>query len=656
MKIFKDATDNEISDFVQQRDFKSTELSQIAEILMKYQRNVIAKKLLHSAISKGEKYGWVHYMDGGSKIVPFQLLYKIEDKNIFNSVAFKDFSDSVSFLGIESFELILKDTDKIWNFFSDQVDKNILYREIKEFRNELLKNQKVDISSPPVKSDLSAEELLLELLHFLITFPSDFGYTLYTTLVEEYIASNNIIHRILTRLYEESFFVKFIKLLSVVNIKDKKLTFENKDKVVYLLNHNRYDISRIAYRLLISIGIDPNPLLIKQTKELPLIYKMEFQHSPSFLSSLLAKEELSHINKKGFLEETENPLVYVNLYKTEIKVLSDETDIPFINIAYRTMTLGTHLEFPEWCNEKSEEEIRRIYDGRFDFKVSYKRPRNQLVWDGLMKVIKELWELDLIDTSLANEMSDEFDEQAYFIRITPQPSFIVTILKGSSSRAPSADKEWAKELSEEYLSKAFAFKNSDKGFILAEHSIIKGMGWGNAEEIRQSFIDLHKEIVKGKDRELIFNFTSKHMISAYLQLNNKGIILYNPMLTINKKRNWLAINPRLCIDLDLVFNSNEGNFRWDDKDGNKVFESFYWQTHSTDNFDKHHNSEAGYGWYVVLYEEGYEKFKTLINHITDYNVVYHHRKVSRHLEYSQEKYQTEIKENFSKILSMKIEL
>ncbi|MGN6354146.1 MAG: hypothetical protein ACTHLB_12200, partial [Parafilimonas sp.] len=256
----------------------------------------------------------------------------------------------------------------------------------------------------------------------------------------------------------------------------------------------------------------------------------------------------------------------------------------------------------------------------------------------------------------ADELSDEFDEQAYFIRTTPQPPFIITILKGNSGRAPSAEKGWTKELNDEYLSKALAFKNSDKGFILAEHSIIKGMGWGYAEELRQSFVGLQKEIVKGKDRELIFNFTSKHMIAEYLQLNNKGIILYNPMLTINKKRNWLAINPRLCRDLDLVYNTNEGNFRWDDKYGNKIFESFYWQNHSTDSFNKHHDAEAGYGWYVVLYEEGYEKFKSLIIKITGESLLYHHRKISRHMEYSQEKYQTDIKEDFSKIATKKIEL
>ncbi len=652
-KVFKNSTDNEISDFVEVRDFESTELSQIAKVLMKHQRHTIAKKLLHSAILKGENYGWVHHMDGGSKIVPFELLHKIEDKNILNRIAFKDFSDSIGSLGIESYEILLKDFNKIWSFFSDQIDKDVLYREIIEFRSELLKTHKIDDSSPSVKGNLSTEDFLLECLYFLITFPSDFGYALYTTLVEEYDVSSNIISRVLKRLFKENFFAKFIKLLAVTNTRDKSITIENKENVIYLLNNSRYDISRIAHRLLYSIGIDPNLLIIKQTKELSFMYKMEFQHTPSFLSSLLAEEEFSHIDKKGFLKQTEDPLVFINLYKTEIRVLSLETDIPIINLAYRTMTLGTRLEFPKWCNEKSEEEIRRIYDGRFDLKISYKRPRNQLVWDGLMKVIKELWELDLIDTCLADELSGEFDEYAYLIKTTPQPSFIVTILKGNSGRAPSADKGWAKELTDDYLSNAMAFRIPDNCFILAEHSIIKGMGWGYAEEIRQSFIHLHEEIVKGKDRELIFNFTSKFRMADYMKLNDKGVILYNPMLVINKRINWLAINPSLCRDLSLVFNPHEGNFRWDDKNGNKVFESFYWQTHSTDNYNKHHDSESGYGWYVVLYNEGYKNFKALITDFTGDNAVYQHRKISRHMEYSQEKYQTDIKEDFSKTTTEK---
>jgi hypothetical protein len=648
-KVFSNASDGEIFEYVQQRGLKSLELAKVAKTLIKHNRYFIAKELLHSAISKGEKYGWVHFMDGGSKIVPFELLYEIEDKNIFNKIAFKDFSESVTSFDIQSYEILLKDALQIWKFFSNDINLGILYSEVKEFRSELLKTHKIDTSSPSVKGNLDTEELLLELMHFLITFPSDFGYALNSILVEELVTCKNVVRRVLKRLFDEEFFAKYIKLVAIISTRDKSIAIENQENVIYLLNNSRYDITTIAYRILKGIDIDPDAILTKKLRELPFMYSMEFKYTPSFLSS--QKNELEHINKNGFLKETEDPLLYINLYRTEVEHLSEETGIAAINIAYRIMALGTHLEFPYWCNSISEEEIRKIYSGRFDLKISYKRPRYQLVWDGLMKVIKELWELEIIDTALADELSNEFDPRSYLIKTTPQPPFVISILKENSGRAPSADKGWAGEMTDDYLSKALSFKTAEDSVILAEHSILHGMGWGQTEEVRQSFIGLNSKVNWGKHWKLIFNPTSENRIQDYEQLKDSGIILYNYVRAINKKRNWLAINPLVCKDLKLVFNPDEGNFRWDDGHGNKIVESIYWQIHSTDNRDQHHDSEAGYGWYVILYEKGYEIFKRLIMESTGADTVYQHRKISRHLEYSQEKYQTDLKEDFSKTRS-----
>ncbi len=650
-KVFNKSNENDILEFSQRQKFKSLELAEVAEALINLNKYSTAKKLLYLAISKGEKYGWVNFIDGGSKIVPFELLYKIEDANTFNRAAFNDFSDSVGSLDTQSYELLLKDT-KIWNLLSTNLDLTVMYKEIREFRNELLKTHTIDTSSPSVKGILNTNGLLLETIHFLITFPSDFGYGLSTALVEEYNISTNIIRQVLKNLFKQKFYTKYIQLLSVINLKDTSITIENKENLIYLLNSNRYDISHIAYQILKCINVNPELLLIKSAKELPFVYSLDFKYTPSFFSS--EEIELKHIDKKGFLKDTEDPLVYIKLYRTQVNHLSDHTKIPVINIAYRIMTLGTNEEFPDWCNSISEEEIRRIYDSKFDLRISYIRPRYRTVWDGMMKVIKELWELNRIDTSTADMLSDEFDAYAYLIEPKPRPPFVNSILEENSGRAPSAKRGWGKELTDEYLSKVLSFSTEDNSFILAEHSILQGMGWGHTLEVRQSFIDFNNIVHWGEHRSLIYNFTSKDTIQDYLELEDDGVTLYNGLLTINKKRNWLAINPLLCQGLDLVFNPNEGNFRWDDKQGNKTIESIYWQTHSTDNSSKHHNSESGYGWYVIMYKRGYEMFKKFVVDNRGSSTVFHHRKVSRHLDYIQEQYQTDIKEDFSKTKSEKI--
>jgi hypothetical protein len=647
-KIFKKATDDEILEFVEKSNPDSKDLAGIAEVLINIDRKDIAKQLLYKAIRKGEKYGWVTFIDGGSKILPFELLNKIEKKEVFQNEALIDFSNSIPAFDIQSTEVLIKDVPKIWNYFSDDVNYNLLYKELENFRNELLKTQKIDALAPSINGSLKDEAFLVSLLFFLVTFPSDFNYALYKILFDEYETSTSIIKELLEQLYKKGFFLKYIKLLTIINIKENVIVAEQKGNITLLLNNKRYDISKLAYQLLESIGTNPDEYIIKATKELPLVYNMEFNRKPSLVGS--EDLELDHIDKKGFLKETADPLVYVKLYLTEIMILSDETGIPVLNIAHRVMLLGTNLGFPDWCNSLEEEEIRRIYKGRFDLEISYKRPRNQLVWDGLMQVIKELFELDLIDSTLADMLTDEFDKKSCLIETNPKPDFVASILEGKSGYAPSAREDWAKQITEEYLVKVLGFKVSEDFCILAEHSTLVGMGWGQTEEIRQSFIGLTPEIDMGPARQLIFNMTSQHSIDDYISLKDTGIVLYNGLFTVNKKRNWLAINPLLCKDLGLVYNGNEDNFRWDDINGNKVIESIYWQINSTDNSSKNHNSETAYGWYIVLYESGYQMFKKLLKD----EVLYHHRKVSRHMRFSQEKYETDIKEDFHVAKSEKI--
>ncbi len=264
-----------------------------------------------------------------------------------------------------------------------------------------------------------------------------------------------------------------------------------------------------------------------------------------------------------------------------------------------------------------------------------------------MKVVKELWELNLISDLLADMLSNDFDEYAFLIETKPRPEFILSILDKKSGDAPSARAEWAKEITDEYLSGTLNFRMPDNSYILSEHSILEGMGWGHNEEIRQSFVDFSPEIEFGSARSLIFNLTSNYNIKEYTELLDNGISLYNGLLTVNKRRNWLAINPLLCMELGLVYNSNGGNFRWDDKHGNKVVESIFWQIHSSDNHSKNHHSEAGYGWYVILYSNGHKMFKKIIGERN----LFQHKKVSRHVRYRQERYSTNITEDFYKTKS-----
>jgi hypothetical protein len=647
-RVFKITTDEEIFKFINNAKFETKELSNISKALIEINRTEIAKNILYRAIKSGDKNGWVTFYDGGSKIIPFELLSKIEEREIFQESSLNDYSNSILSFGVEATEIQIKDILKIWQYFTDDINIDKIYSELKEYRTELLKDEAKDPSAPSVLGDSDDTNFLVEVLFFLITFPSDFDNNIYKILIEESNADSVILKMLLEKLYENKFNSKYIKLLAILNTNCNYFLNKQTYNVINLLNNDRYDISRIAFRILESFKIDPELYIHKQTKKLPFIYTIKLDYKPSLFDTKEA--EIKNINKKGFLKDTQDTLAYVRLYLTEIKILSEETNIEIINIAQRVMQLGKDSEFPLWCNSISEEEIRRIYNGRFNLEISYKRPRNQLVWDGLMKVIKEFVDLELIDEELADELSDDFDEGVFMINPSPKPDFIGSILEGTSLRAPSARKEWVTELNQTYLERTMAFKGQKNTYILAEHSTMKGMGWGYNEELRQSFVGFNPNIDFGDDRTLIFNFTSKSRVDDYLNLQNKGITLYNGLLTINKKRNWLAINPMMCLSLGLKFNQSEGCFRWEDKQGNKVFESIYWQLHSFENYSRNHDSETGYGWYIIMYEQGYKLLRSIVGD-KDF---YHHKKISRHMEYSQERYNTDLNESHSVSKSEKL--
>ena len=67
-----------------------------------------------------------------------------------------------------------------------------------------------------------------------------------------------------------------------------------------------------------------------------------------------------------------------------------------------------------------------------------------------MMVIKELWELNIINRSLANFISNSFDEEIHLIAPIKKPDFVKSIIKDKNDYAPSTDKKWVYKLSNEF--------------------------------------------------------------------------------------------------------------------------------------------------------------------------------------------------------------
>ncbi len=630
IKIIDKLSYDEIRQLLKLRNLKSTELVKIAKGVLDHNGDKkFSKEILNLAYKNSSSGGWYKYYDGGSKIETFKLLKEVDKSKETSGLIFKDFIEDV----ILSDRRLSSSIDKIFKLIDDEFDYNSYYVFIENYKNQLLKTHYENIECPSIDGSVSNDTFFLHFILFIIEFPNDIDEILIEILLEEYMKEKTFINILLKSLLEKQYEFTYLKILSAISLIEIDFVKQHQENLINLLNHSNFQLHSLSVKLLKKLGLDYKSLFISKTKQLPFIYKMEYDYKPELLISEV--EKMDRINRKGYLRDTNDPIEYCNLYLAEIKLLSEETGFSIVNIASRIMMLGDkNWNKDNWYSNLSENRIRDIYEHKFELKISYKRPRYQKVWIGLMIVLKELWELNIIDRGLANYLSKSFDENCYFIKAQKKPRFVKSIIK-KDNYVPYADEQWVYELSGEYLDETLKYKLDNDFFLLAEHSIIEGQGDGFTKEIRQSFIEFEEfDISKG---ELIFETIDNSRISEYTEVVGDSLCLYNWKLTINDKVNWIAFNPQYAFELGLSL-SNEGNFRWLDNEGNIIIESIYWKNNNTHNRSRHLHSECGYGWYVVISKVGLEKMKKLF----EAEELFHHKKVFRNLVFIQDRYNTYI--------------
>lgn len=636
-------SDLEVTKIISEKNLGTSALVEISKGLYEKNRDSdLVISILNSAIKESSNANWDRGYDGGSKIKAYNILDKIEKKEIVSDMVFSDLADNIEI----SSNRFLDYADEVFRLIDKDFNYDEYYNLLKEYKEQIINIHIKDDDVPIIIGSISDDEFTKKIILFLSEIPSGFDDILFEILNEEFDRNVLLVKDILEEFFNNEFYDKFIKLLSILSINKIDFVLPYHDKIIELFNSERYDIHSISLKILDKLGIDYKSLFNERVKDIPFIYKMEIPYQPEIVIS--DEQRMCRLDKTGFLRSTNDPLEFCHLYLDDIKEISKLSGFGVINIAHRIKDLGekNYVE-PVWFKGLSEKEMRDIYEYKFELKIPYKRPQYQKVWCGLMIVLKELWELDIIDRGLADFISNSFDEEIHLIEPIKKPDFIKSIIKDKKGYAPSSDEKWVYELSKEYLVETLIFKGGNDLYILAEYSIIEGQGDGVSSEIRQSFVEAIEQEI---DYYYIFNLCTKRYINEYGSIDKDGICLYNWIHTTSKKRNWLAINPKLAKTMNLKL-SNEGNFRWLDENENIVVESFYWKSNNEDNRSRNLHSESGQGWYVAITQEGLERIKKL-----GVNKLYHHRKIFRRLEFTQRSYNTYIKEKNDLSSIEKIEL
>ena len=612
------------------KKFDSTDLIKLAEIFYVKGDFATTEQLIEDALNQSTHKSWNDVYDDGLRIKAYSLYHKIEDKEFVQNKALKDFSDNYKI----DHESIISKYDLVFSLMSDEVKVEDVYGEIYNYKNQLLKSHYITSGTPEIDGDMSKEEFLHQTIIFLMEIPCRFDDFITEILLDNFKKNKDLIKVILLKNYEKEYYNTFVKLVAGVSLVDIEFLAQFKGQITKMLNHERFDIQEIAARILKRMGINITGLYNLRTNKESLTYTLKLEARSGLILS--EQERIERIDKRGYLAETENPLEYVWIYKGELELLSEQSGYELINLATRVMQLSKGMMIPEWYKSLSEKELRNLFDNRFRARTTYLRPRSQSVINGMMIVLKELVELKKIDKQLAIYISNIFDESTYLLEPLIKPEFIASILK-NDNYAPSANKNWAHEITDEYLNETIKFEVANDFIVLAETTVIKGQGDGHTSENRQSFIDVFDSPVESN---LIFSTIHKCYYKDYeFGDTTSSICYYNWLMTFNHKRNWLAFNADLARFMNLKL-SSKGNFRWLDQNDELVVESVHWQSGEEYNNSRNLHSESGSGWLVLITKSGFEKLKKALGKET----FYQHKRIERELKFVQNNYDTYINE------------
>ncbi|GLU55197.1 hypothetical protein Dfri01_46580 [Dyadobacter frigoris] len=637
IKVIPGAENGQLAKFITHFnvDINTEYIIRITDALQASGKQGLAHAMLERTISSSRYCKWGNEYHAKGKISAYQKLQELKPELAVKSAALKDFADALPNMSTSARESMIGELDQIFALFTDHADSGMLYQEINRFRDQLLSNDPPSHSLDLIGND-DDESLLTQLLFFLITIPSHFDYIIYPLLIADDEKLAAVTNKLLRRLFDEGFTIKFLHLLHGLGSRSIVFISFFQDELTTLVNHERADIVVLAWDLLNMAGSPVKRTV--QKKDLPLSYTLELSPKMGLVNPL--KKSFEHISEEGYLKETNDPLVYTQIVESERKTLAKLTGFKEYNIAYRIHAIGQDAQFPSWCASNSEQELRELYESALDLKIPYSRPQVQKVFDGLGKVVMELYDLGYLDFEDLSGFSPHFDPSLYHIQSVETPPSVRSILKSIGS-AHSVDHKWAHEIDEPYISAVLPSFDGDH-YILAEITLLQGMEQGKAMETREAFIEIQLPLLKNEF--ISFPSTTGVLIRDYPHIDQKGIVIYNNALSTLSKANWLAINPLLAHDLGLTLNTVKGNFRWDNASGEPVIESIFWQLGDMSNNNGHHDSEAGYGWRVSITRKGLEDMIIKL----EGRPLAHYRQVTRHLQFQQRRFNTFINEKESK--------
>ena len=577
---------------------------------------VIAEKILGASKASGWDVDW----DGGSRQRAMRTLINI-DPTVWRPRAIQTFVDDY----LAEFRYpsnLLHNLEEIAEIFFGDIPWNVLWPEI---RHHVYSLSQFSLSDCPPAPDsvgsFSVQEMLWNLTLWVARIPIDEmrGQThlaLCDLVLVDPSASYKAqsIRQLLGGKGIEP--IQGLAILQDMLESVPQLASEFFEMVDELRQSQDYSTRQTAINLAAQIGLPTTQK--REPLELPLAYTIELPEIDTTVEAV----PTNAVKPGDPYPDLEDPVEKVRPYISEVEWLANVTEIPIANVLYRTVALMQKLA-PENARSAEGERNLRTWLSEIDLKMSFNRPRPQLVLLALGYVVAEL--VDAGKLTARNQRLAFFDLYRYEPRLSRhepvgRPMVIVPPIRESESQSKE---EWV--ALPELGADAAAIALEDGRHVLGELTRFRDWDWALPTETRYSMTchpdwRIADQVMTSSDffpRRQTWcalnypDFTGADKVPVLVILGHPGQVAIG-------STEWIAINPQIARTLGWT-ESSDGLFRWVNNAKETMVESIWWQDGPMDRQPPRLYETSGEGWLVVASLEGFqaiaERFRPMVRMI-----------------------------------------
>ncbi|GEM_PF-3850744 len=583
-----------------------------------------SKKFIRKALGLSNPSGWSAYYDGGIKYDAMHQMLSVFGSSARDEIVrlyAGDLSERYRYP-----EQLIRDLSDIAQVLFEDIPYLKIWPDVEAYLDELF-NEILIEPQPEVESVLDdsterqnddSRSALAELLVLFLDFPA---YPVFSNSIQAcsrlFLAGSSVakdaLHQALAK--HDQLVINGLVALEVVSLHKPSEISSFQKELSDLQNSPNLIIRMIATKILINSS-HQSSFPPKLERSLPAIYMLDLpdiaQHKTEY--------SLEQDSKSVLLGD---PALVLQPLDIEARQIAQKAGVPENNLLYHAAKKLKDIEIQRtWLSNDLALQPAKLsaFLEKIDLRISHNKPKIFPCKNSIGHIAAELYDankLSFSDLPFLDFMFRDHDPALFLVDAEPRPDYIERAGGLSSELGIYLDfpKDWGKTL--ENSLPLLKWHSSDGRLILAEWTHLKRLQNEWPSEERLSLIraiapyKIWDDIDLSQER-LPFANTLGLSAKDYLDITQyperELVIAHNGYNYQMGKANWLALNPRVGFDLGWK-PVDKGLFSWKDKKDNLVVESIYWQDGSFDFYNPYEHIEVGYGWVVLITEDGYQEMR-----------------------------------------------